>query len=278
MKTLINVIVRFHFILLFIILELISFRMVIFEDLEKKNAVFSSANAISGIFHKKLNTWFAYFSLAHENEALRNENMELRTLLNKNQQLKLIENAKTNKYRTDSVLHTYISARVINNSIYKKQNYITINKGSADGIQKEYGVISLQGTVGVVVAVSKHYSLVVSILNARFGISAKIKQSNQFGSVHWNKNDYRFANLMEIPNHINISKGDTIVSSGFSAIFPPNINIGTIDKFNTNQSNNFYEIEIKLSTDFKSLYYVFVINNLMRKEQIFLENTVKDEY
>ena len=278
MKALINVIIRFHLVLLFIVLELISIRMVIFEDLEKKNAVFSSANAISGFFHKKLNTWFAYFSLAQENEVLRNENLELRNLLNKYQLQKSIEKINTDTSQKDSIKYTYISARVINNSIYKKRNYITLNKGLVDGIKKEYAVISLKGIVGIVVAVSKHYSLVVSILNDRIGISAKIKQSNQFGSVHWNKNDYRYANLMEIPNHIKISKGDTILSSGFSAIFPPEINIGTIAKFNTNQSNNFYEIDIKLAADFKSLYHVYVIDNSMRKERLFLENTINDEY
>ncbi|RLD82028.1 MAG: rod shape-determining protein MreC, partial [Bacteroidetes bacterium] len=123
MKALINVIIRFHLVLLFIVLELISIRMVIFEDLEKKNAVFSSANAISGFFHKKLNTWFAYFSLAEENEVLRNENLELRNLLNKTQIQKSIEKINTDTSQTDSLQYTYISARVINNSIYKKQNY-----------------------------------------------------------------------------------------------------------------------------------------------------------
>ena len=278
MKALINVIIRFHLVLLFIVLELISIRMVIFEDLEKKNAVFSSANAISGFFHKKLNTWFAYFSLAEENEVLRNENLELKNLLNKNQVQNPFEKINADTSQTDSLQYTYISARVINNSIYKKQNYITLDKGSADGIKKEYAVINLKGIIGVVVAVSKHYSLVVSILNNRIGISAKIKQSNQFGSVQWNKNDYRYANLMEIPNHIKVSVGDTIVSSGFSAIFPTDINIGTITKINTNQSDNFFEIDIKLTADFKSLYYVYVVDNSMRKEQLFLENTINDEY
>lgn len=252
--------------------------MVIFEDVEKKNAFFSSANSVSGFFYKKLNTWFAYFSLARENEALRNENLELRAFLNTKQKQEFFEKVKTDTSISDSVKYSYISARVINNAIYKKQNYITLNKGSLDGIKKESGVISSQGIVGVVVAVSKHYSLVISILNDRIGISAKIKKGMHFGSVQWNKNDYRYANLMEIPNHINISKGDTIVSSGFSAFFPQNINIGTIEEYSSNQSDNFYKIDIKLSTDFKSLYHVYVINNSMKKEQLFLESHLNNEY
>ena len=278
MKVLINVIIRFHFVFLFIILEIISIRMVIFEDLEKKNAYFSSANAVSGFFYKRLDNWSAYFSLAHENEMLRTENLELRKSINKNKRMELIDIVKSDTSKTDSEKYTYIPSRVINNSIYKKQNYITIDKGFADGIKKDFGVISAKGVVGVVVAVSQHYSLVVSILNNRFGIGVKVKKSNHFGSVHWLKNNYRYASLFEIPNHIKIAEGDTIVSSGFSSIFPPGINIGNIAKFKTNQSNNFYEIDIKLSTDFKNLYNVYVIDNLMRKEQISLENEVKDEY
>ncbi len=252
--------------------------MVIFEDVEKRNAFFSSANSVSGYFHNKLNTWFAYFSLAQENEVLRNENLKLKNFLNTTQKQELLKKIETDTSKTDSIKYNFISARVINNSIYKKQNYITLNKGSIDGIKKESGVISSQGIVGVVVAVSKHYSLVISILNDRIGISAKIKKGMQFGSVKWNKNDYRYAELMEIPNHIEISEGDTIVSSGFSAIFPPNINIGTIEKFNSNKSNNFYKIEIRLTTDFKSLYYVYVIDNTMKKEQLFLESLLNNEY
>ena len=278
MKVLINVIIRFHFVILFIILEIVSIRMVIFEDLEKKNAYFSSANSVSGFFYKRLDTWTAYFSLAHENEMLRTENLELLSLLNKTKPAEPIQIIKNDTSKTDSTKYTYLPARVINNSIYRKQNYITIDKGSVDGIKKDFGVISSHGVVGVVVAVSNHYSLVVSILNNRIGISAKIKKLNHFGSVSWNKNDYRYASLLEIPNHIKITKGDTIVSSGYSSVFPPNINIGNIEEFKTNQSNNFYEISIKLSSDFKSLYNVYVINNSLRNEQLSLENKIKNEY
>jgi len=252
--------------------------MVVSEDLEKKNAVFSSANSISGFFQKRVNTWFAYFSLDNENEVLRNENLQLRKLL------ALQSEQKTNEFQgrdtlvLDSVKYRYFSAKVINNSIYRKQNYITIDKGFLDGIRRGFGVVGPDGVVGVVVAVTDHYTLIVSLLNNRIGISAKIKKSHHFGSVHWNENDYRKASLMEIPNHISIAVGDTIVTNGFSAIFPANINIGTIAEFNMNKSNNFYEIDINLTTDFKNLYNVYVIDNTTREELILLKNLVQDEY
>ncbi len=276
MKTLINVIIRFHLVILFLILEIISISMVVSDDLEKKKVVFSSANSISGYFNKKINTWLAYFTLAQENEVLRNENLALRNRLNKLQALS--KNSERDTFLIDSVKYSYLSATVVNNSIYKAQNFITIDKGKADGIKVDCGVIGTDGVVGVVVAVSEHYALVVSLLNSRFGLSAKIKNSNHFGSLYWTKNDYRYATLEEVPNHVKISKGDSIVTSGFSAIFPAGIPIGTIEDFRTNVSNNFYEIDVKLSTDFKSLYYVYVIDNTMRDELLLLENSVSNEY
>lgn len=275
MKTLLNVIIRFHLVILFLILETISISMVVSDDLEKKKVVFSSANTISGYFNKKINTWLAYFTLAQENEILRKENLALRNRLNKLQSLSKINERDT--FLIDSVKYSYLSATVVNNSIYKAQNFITIDKGKDDGVKVDCGVIGPDGVVGVVLAVSEHYALVVSLLNSRFGLSAKIKNSNHFGSLYWTKNDYRFATLEEVPNHVTISKGDSIVTSGFSAIFPAGIPIGTIDDFRTNVSNNFYEIDVKLSTDFKSLYYVYVIDNKMRDELLF-EKSVADEY
>jgi rod shape-determining protein MreC len=250
--------------------------MVISDDLEKKKVVFSSANAVSGYFNKKINTWLAYFTLAQENELLRKENLDLRNRLNKLQSLSKYNDKDS--LLIDSVKYHYLSATVINNSIYKSQNFITIDKGKADGVKIDCGVIGPQGVVGVVVAVSEHYALVVSLLNSRFGLSAKIKNSNHFGSLYWTKNDYRFAGLAEVPNHVKINKGDSIVTSGFSAIFPAGITIGTINDYRTNESNNFYEIDVKLSTDFKSLYYVYVIDNTMRNELLLLEKSEDNEY
>lgn len=252
--------------------------MVVSEDLEKKNAVFSSANSVSGYFQKKIDTWFAYFALDKENEILRKENLNLRKQLNLKSGQSLSNGLQQDSLMLDSIKYRYFSAKVINNSIYLKQNYITVDIGSLDGVRKNFGVIGPNGVVGIVVAVTNHYSLVVSLLNNRVGISGKIKKSHHFGSVHWNENDYRQASLMEIPNHVSIAIGDTIVTNGFSAIFPPNINIGTIAEFSTNKSNNFYEITIKLATNFKNLYNVYIIDNTTRGELILLKNLVQDEY
>ncbi len=276
MKTLINVIIRFHLLLLFLILEIVSISMVISDDLEKKKVVFSSANSISGYFNKKINTWTAYFSLAQENEMLRKENLRLKNQLDFFKTLQ--KKNRIDTLQIDTLQFSYISASVINNSVYKSQNYITIDKGKFDGVDVDYAVISPDGVVGVVLAVSDHYALVVSLLNKRFGLSAKIKNTNYFGLIHWTENDYRYVSLEEIPNHVKIQIGDSVVTSGFSAVFPAGVPIGTIENFKTNESNNFYELKVKLTTDFKSLSTVYVVRNTGRNELLLLEKSANNEY
>ncbi|MFN8257660.1 MAG: rod shape-determining protein MreC [Bacteroidales bacterium] len=277
MNTLIRVILRFHFFILFVLLEIISLSMIIFADVEKKNAFFSSANAVSGYFNNRLNSWHAYFILDKENEILRKENVKL---INQVEKLRAEQN-KIQRFELDTSTayqYQYLKARVIKNSVSMDKNFITIDKGSKDGVEKDFGVISSKGIVGIVVATSRHYSLVISILHDQLGFSAKLKKNNYFGSVQWDGKNYRYVNLYEIPNHIDISLGDTVVTNNFSAIFPENIDIGVISKIGKNKSDNFYNIEIELLTDFKSLYDVYVVNNKNRRERILLENSVNDEY
>jgi rod shape-determining protein MreC len=277
MKTLINVILRYHFFLLFVLLEGIALIMVISSDVEKKNAFFTSANAVTGSINKKINNWTAYFSLDKENEELRSENLKLK---NKLEALKSTQR-KTLKFKPDTsgaYRYEYLKARVIKNTVSKSKNFVTLDKGELDGVEKDFGVISPKGVVGVIVATSKRYSLVVSILNDRIGISAKIKKNDFFGSVRWDGDDYRFATLSGIPNHLDLVIGDTIVTNGYSAIFPKDVLIGTISKLSKDESTNFYDLQVKLSTDLKSLYNVYIVNNKNRNEQILLENIAEDEY
>ncbi len=251
--------------------------MVVFSDIEKKNAFFSSANAVTGYFNNKLNNWHSYFLLNVENEILRKENIKLKNQIER--QKANLDSLSDFKIDTSSAYHyEYLRARVINNSVSMQKNFITIDKGKKDGVEKDFGVLSSTGIVGIVVATSNHFSLVISVLNSRLGISAKLKKNNFFGSIQWDGDDYRYANLYEIPNHLDLSIGDTVVTNNFSAIFPENIDIGFISKIGKNKSNNFYNLEIELSTNFKTLYDVYVVNNKNRREQVLLENLIKDEY
>ena len=277
MRTLINFILRFHVILVFLLLELISLSVVISADIEKKNVFFSTANAFSGFINKNINDLSSYFWLRSENKQMVNENLRLRREL---AQIKLSTNYNP-QVKVDSAgpyYYEYIPARVIKNSISMSKNYLTLDKGRKDGIEKDFGVVSSQGIVGTVIATSERYSLVVSILNTGWGISGKIKKNNYYGPIQWEGGDYKYINMYEIPNHVKISIGDTVVTSGYSAVYPEGIDIGRISKIDKNISNNFFDLELQLLTDFKNLYQVYVINNKNRREQVLLEKTIEDEY
>jgi rod shape-determining protein MreC len=251
--------------------------MVISADIERKHVFFSSANVISGFFNRQITGLVSYLTLSTENEYLADENIRLRKeLAIANQKL---ENTKTTY--SDSIegyQFQFIPARVVKNSISLGKNFITIDKGEKHGIEKDFGVIGTNGVVGIVVATSNRFSLVVSVLNTGLGISGKIKKNNYFGSVQWEGSDYRYINMYEIPNHLEIEIGDTVVTSGFSAVFPAGIDIGTIAKIEKNVSNNFFDLELELFVDFKNLDHVYVINNKLRREQVLLEKTIEDEY
>ncbi len=250
--------------------------MVISSDITKQKSFFSSANAVAGYINTKINNFHSYFSLTFENQKLVNENIRL---INELEEIKNSMNKSSFQVDTSGAYNfAYLDAKVIKNTVSKSRNFLTIDKGEKDGVEKDFGVIGLNGIVGIVVATSRHYSLVVSILNERVGISAKLNDSKFFGTVKWDGSNYRFAKLSGIPNHLQLAQGDTVVSSGFSSIFPANVPIGVVSKFNKDESTNFFDIDIKLTTDMKSLDNVYVVNNKNMREQILLEKLAENEY
>ena len=227
------------------------------------------AQNVSGNLYGKIDNFKAYLSLKEANRALANENAGLR---NKLASLNRIEKTKKDTifdplYRQQ---YTYRSARVINNSVGKQYNFITLNKGALDGIAQDMAVISPSGIVGVVEAVSEHYSIVLGVLNRNFKVSAKIKKNNYFGTLSWSGLNSEICQLNDIPHHVKIAKGDTIITSGYSNVFPEGIKIGIIDDFDL-KVGYFYMINVILSSDFRNLNYVTLIDNLMKAEQSELE-------
>ncbi len=232
----------------------------------------SSSNSVSGGVYRSFSDATQYLQLKQINEELAKENTYLRSQLpssfkDSKDYFSLVYDSLNKRQ------YTYRTAKVINNSVNKHFNYITLNKGSNNGIVKEMGVISAKGVVGIVKDVSDHYSSVITILNTRLLISGKLKESGFFGALGWDGNDYRYVWLNEIPIHAHVVVGDLVVTSGFSSIFPEGILIGSVEVVERDKGESFYRIKVKLSVDFKDLSYVEVMSNKMKEEQLNLENS-----
>lgn len=160
----------------------------------------------------------------------------------------------------------FIPAKVINNSVYNVNNYLLIDKGRRDGIEKDMGVICEKGVVGKVVNVTEHYSSVISMLHPYTIVSARFTDNQHIANVTWGNRDYRFGTVNDIPLHLNLEKGDTLVTSGFSNIYPADIMIGTIEEMLESDSKDFNSAKIRFSTNFSTLRHVFVIENLNQAE------------
>jgi len=269
MRNLLKLLYAYYFLILFIVLEGLSLFLIIQNNQFQRARFIQLAQSVSGNLYGKIDNFKAYISLKETNKVLANENVNLRNELASINTI--VKEKKDTLFDTHYKQHyTYMSARVINNSVGKQYNYITLNKGAKDGVIQDMAVITPSGIVGVVEGVSENYSTVLSVLNRNFKVSAKIKKNNYFGTLSWNGLNSEICILSDIPYHVKIAKGDTIITSGFSNIFPEGIKIGVIDDFDLKEGN-FYNIKIKLTNDFRSLNYVTLIDNLMKKEQIELE-------
>ena len=231
----------------------------------------SSSSAVSGSVYSVGNSITSYFNLRDTNDDLNRRNAELEAqVVNLREEVNRLRLAQfTDTMPTpDSVQHfNFIVANVINNSIHHPHNYITIDKGTADGVVAELGVIDHSGVVGVVSVAGEHYSQVISLLNPNFRRSCKIRNTEHFGSLVWDGVDPTVALLEELPRHTRFVCGDTVVTSGFSAVFPAGIPVGTILDNAENHKENFFTIKVKLFADFTRLSNVqVVINN--RRDQI----------
>ncbi len=214
-----------------------------------------------------------YFELARVNQQLAEENARLRTRLQStiSDTTNFAQSLSYQILKEDSIFK-FTPAKIINNSVNKQQNYLTLNRGRKHGIKPDQGIISSDGIVGVVTSVSESFSTGLSLLNPRWNVSAKLKESGFYGSLAWNGEDYQIADLLEIPFHVKIATGDTVVTSGYSSIFPEGLMIGVIESFKQPQGENYYDIKVRLSTNFKAVRHVEIIENKKKEEIEKLEN------
>lgn len=275
MRSLLRFLVRNYAFLLFLLLEAVSLVMVFSYNSFQRSRFLNSANFISASLYNTTSSVLQYFELARVNEELANENAYLRSMLEGGTlDLGTIPDSTFFTNELPDSNFVFRSARIINNSANKQQNYITIDKGLEDGIKADQGILAPEGVAGVITSVSDSYASGLSLLNPRWSISAKLKNSGYYGSLHWNGQNYRQADLQEIPIHVYIATGDTVVTSGYSSIFPEGLLIGTISSFDQPQGENYYNIKVQLAVDFKSIRYVHVIENVKKEELKDLENQV----
>ncbi|VAW16295.1 Rod shape-determining protein MreC [hydrothermal vent metagenome] len=222
----------------------------------------NSSNRVSGAVYELFNSVSGYFNLANVNEELALENTKLRNELSRHRGIEQKAGLFLPDKSTGGLTYSFTSAKVIHNSVNKQYNYITLDKGAKDGVMPDRGIISKDGVIGILTNVSKTYSAGMSILNRKSNISAKLKRNNYFGSITWDGRDYRYVQLKEVPLHVELHKGDTIVTSGYSSYFPEGVVIGVIHSFEKKGGEYFYSISVELGVDFKSITYVDIINNL----------------
>lgn len=245
----------------------------IFNNLDfHKSKFINSANSVTGGLYKQVSSVSDYFNLKTENKRLSEENTRLKNLLEKN---KLRDTSTINNiFILDTVFfqkYTYTSAKIINNNYKNQFNFLTLNKGEKDSIQKEMAVFNSKGIIGITENTSSNYTRVQSILNKDSRINARLKNTNFFGTLSWDGKDYKIVQLYDIPRQAPLKIGDTIVTDGKSAIFPEGILIGSISKINKgNSADN--RVDVTLFNDMSNLGYVYVVKNFDKLEIKTLEN------
>lgn len=270
MRNLIQFFVRFHAFFIFLVLEAICMFLVIRNHNYQRTATINATNAVTGGIFKTYSNFTDYLHLKEINDSLQQENARL---------LAQLPNAKRDNEKISDVgcdefqvpAYKFIEAKVISNSIRKANNYIVIDRGSNQGIKPNMGVIITSGIVGIVKDVSPNFSSVISMLHKDTKVSVRLKQQQYTGSLVWPGHDPSQAVVNGIPKHVKINLGDTLVTSGFSAIFPANIMVGKVADFSLPPGSNFYEINLTLSANLATLRYVYVINYLFREERNQLE-------
>ena len=269
MRNLLRFIIRYHFFFLFLLLETVSLILIVQYNNYQKAQFIGFTESLQGSYFEAFGGIREYFSLRQTNRDLYREN----TLLRNRMDRLLRDREYLTGSRYDSIpdrQFTYIPARVIHNSVNKQFNFITLNKGYHHGIEPEMAVIAPNGVVGVVYATSGNYAMVMPMINRNFNLSAKILKNGYYGPLSWTGSGYRRVVLKDIPFHAEVQPGDTIVTSGYSAIFPEGILVGTVAEFESSEGN-FYTIAVDIAVDYKNLLHVNVIRNLLREEQLELE-------
>ena len=275
MRNLLNFLLKYNYWFLFLLLEVASFVLLFRFNHYQQSVFFSSANVVTGKVLDVSGGITSYFHLKSVNEDLLDRNMQLEQQINNLEKALMayqVDSSQLNSIKSlPSTDYELFKARVINNSLNQVDNYITLNKGAKDGIRPEMGVVDGNGVVGIVYETSSQYSVVISVLNSKSSISCKIVGSEYFGYLKWEHGDSQYAYLKDLPRHAEFNLGDTVVTSGYSTVFPEGIVVGTVDDMSDSNDGLSYLLKVKLATNFGKVSDVRVIAKTGQEEQKELE-------
>ena len=278
MQNLLNFIIKHNHWFLFLILEGIGIMLIVQFNNYQSAKFFTSANKVAGSMFSTMADVNSYFGLKEENNKLMEQNKALYEEIAGLQ-------AELSHYRDSVAVESlkpacgfyYNTATIINNSTNSINNYITLDKGSNEGIKEGMGVFGTDGIVGIVYTTSQNFSIVVPLLNSKSNVSCRVKGTNNFSPLQWKGGDTRHSYMVDLPRHSTVETGDTVVTSGFSSIFPGDMPVGKIVKIEDTADGMFYRAKIELFTDFSTISRVFLVGNEDKQELEILEKSTKKQ-
>ena len=262
MQRLFNFFYEYRAFFTFLFLEVFCAWLLIKNNQYQSTRFFNSSNRLAANIIGFSQNTREYFSLRQINEEISRENAQLRMLVEQQNQTLQIPTA-----RKDSLVrYDFVSAKVINNSVAQFKNYITINRGEDAGIKPGMAAISTFGAVGKVKSVSEHFAVLISILNIDEQVSSVLKRTSNFGTIQWDGTDPREVNLLYVPRHVQPLVGDTVVTSGFNAVFPQGVMVGIVKDVKLKKEALFYDIRVELAQDFRRLSFVKIVKSKLKSE------------
>lgn len=254
MQSLLKILLRYSNFLVFIALEVAAFLLIYFNNAYPRSSLFSTANDVIAWQYEQISEIRGYFGLRSQNERLAAENAALR---NQICSMDSTRNSETNYY---------LPAKAVQMTTNRLQNYLTINRGSKDGIRIGQGVRNEEGAVGIVRTVGRNYSVVLPIISTEMNLSCRFTKNDYLGTLKWDGKDNRFAQLTDVASHMVVNPGDTIVTSGLSPVFPEGIPVGIVENSILKEGESYHRIQVRLSTNFKRLKYLEVVQNAAQDE------------
>ncbi|WP_185862150.1 rod shape-determining protein MreC [Blattabacterium cuenoti] len=265
MREFLNFFLKWRFFIFFILLEYIAIFLSFSNSKFNQYIYAGSSNFMIGKIYETIYKFRSYFLLEIENKKLLNENNKLRNALISSKIKKIYKDFKEEDVNYLQQ-YTFTPVQIINNSIYEQENYLTINKGSIDGIRPDMGIILSDGIAGIIIKTSPHFSIAISILNPKIKVNARLKKNKYFGTLSWDGLDHEYVVLYDIPRHSTIHKGDIVETDGKSATFPEGILIGKVSSYKFDEEHANYIIKVKLMANFSTIENAYVVKNLFKKE------------